>query len=124
MKRMVLVVDDSEIVLAKASEALAAAAYDVRTALSAFDADAYLYGEVKPDIVIMDVMMPRLDGDKKAKLLKNDETTSDIPILLLSSKSEDELGTLVRESGCEGFIRKPFTDEQIVAKVAETLLAR
>jgi CheY-like chemotaxis protein len=121
---MVLVVDDSEIVLAKASEALVADGYDVRTALSAFDADTYLYGEVKPDIVIMDVMMPRLDGDKKAKLLKSDETTSGIPILLLSSKSEDELGMLVRESGCEGFIRKPFTSEQIVAKVAEALAAR
>jgi CheY-like chemotaxis protein len=121
---MVLVVDDSEIVLAKASEALAADGYDVRTALSAFDADTYLYSEVKPDLVIMDVMMPRLDGDKKAKLLKSDETTSGIPILLLSSKSEDELGMLVRESGCEGFIRKPFTSEQIVAKVAEALAAR
>lgn len=123
MKKIVLVVDDSEIVLAKASEALVDGGYDVRTALSAFDADVYLYGEVKPDIVIMDVMMPRLDGDKKARLLKSDETTSGIPILLLSSKSEDELGLLARESGCEGFIRKPFTCEQIVTKVAETLAA-
>lgn len=124
MKKRVLVVDDSEIVLAKAGEALASGGYEVQSALNAFDADIYLYGGDKPDIVIMDVMMPQLDGDKKAKLLKSDEVTKGIPILLLSSKSDDELGLLVRESGCEGFIRKPFTCEQMVAKVAEALQKR
>lgn len=121
MKRRVLVVDDSEIVLGKASEALVAAGYDVCTALSAMEADGYLYGSDRPDLVIMDVMMPQLDGDKKARLLKLDEATRDIPILLLSSKSEDELAVLTRESFCDGFIRKPFTSGQLVAKVAETL---
>jgi len=121
MKRRVLVVDDSEIVLGKASEALVSGGYDVSTALSAMEADDYLYGPDKPDLVIMDVMMPQLDGDKKAKLLKLDDTTRDIPILLLSSKSEDELVTLAREACCDGFIRKPFTSVQLIAKVAETL---
>ncbi|HZV80692.1 MAG TPA: response regulator [Geobacteraceae bacterium] len=121
MKKRVLVVDDSEIVLAKAGEVLVAGGYEVQTALSAQNADVYLYGENRPDLVIMDVMMPHLDGDKKARLLKSDEVTRGIPILLLSSKSEDELGLLVRESGCEGFIRKPFTSEQMVARVAEAL---
>jgi CheY-like chemotaxis protein len=121
MKRRVLVVDDSEIVLAKAGEALVDGGYEVQSALSAFDADAYLYGECKPDIVIMDVMMPQLDGDKKAKLLKSDAETRGIPILLLSSKSDEELALLAREAGCEGFIRKPFTSEQMVTRVAETL---
>lgn len=121
MKKRVLVVDDSEIVLEKAGEALAGGGYEVQTALSALDADTYLYGENKPHLVIMDVMMPQMDGDRKARLLKSDEATRGIPILLLSSKSEDELGLLVRESGCEGFIRKPFTREQMVSKVAEAL---
>lgn len=121
MKRRILVVDDSEIVLAKAGEMLAVGGYEVLTALSAQDADAHLYGKNRPDLVIMDVMMPHLDGDKKARLLKSDEATREIPILLLSSKSEEELGLLVRESGCEGFIRKPFTREQMLVRVAEVL---
>ncbi len=121
MNKRILVVDDSEIVLAKAGEMLAEGGYDVQTALSAQDADVYLYGENRPDLVILDVMMPKLDGDKKARLLKSDETTRDIPVLLLSSKSEEELGLLVRESGCEGFIRKPFTPDQMLARVAEAL---
>ncbi len=121
MKKRVLVVDDSEIVLGKASEALVAAGYDVETALSAMEADDYLYGTDRPDLVILDVMMPQLDGDKKAKLLKLDDRTKDIPILLLSSKSEDDLLLLAKEACCDGFIRKPFTSDQLLTKVAETL---
>lgn len=121
MKKRVLVVDDSEIVLQKASEALISGGFTVQTAMSALEVDSYVLGEEKPDLVIMDVMMPEMDGDKKARLMKGDEATRLIPVLLLSSKSEDELGSLVRESGCDGFIRKPFTDEQIVARVAEAL---
>lgn len=121
MKRKVLVVDDSEIVLNKASEALAAGGFDVSLATSAMDADRFIYRGSKPDIIIMDVMMPVLDGDKKAKMLKDDELTSTIPILLLSSKSEETLKALVKESNSDGFIRKPFTDEQLVARVMETL---
>ncbi len=121
MKKRVLVVDDSEIVLQKASEALINGGFTVQTAMSALEVDSYVLGEEKPDLVIMDVMMPEMDGDKKARLMKGDEATRLIPVLLLSSKSEDELGSLVRESGCDGFIRKPFTDEQIVARVAEAL---
>lgn len=121
MKKRVLVVDDSEIVLGKASEALVEGGYDVNTALGAMEADVYLYGTNRPDLVILDVMMPQIDGDKKAKLLKRDDRTKDIPILLLSSKSEDELLSLAREACCDGFIRKPFTADQLVAKVAETL---
>lgn len=121
MRKVVLVVDDSEIVLQKASEALISGGFSVHTAMSALEVDHFFLGAEKPDLVIMDVMMPEMDGDKKARLMKGDEATRLIPILLLSSKSEDELGSLVRESGCEGFIRKPFTDEQIVARVAEAL---
>lgn len=121
MKKRVLVVDDSEIVLGKASEALVAGGYEVKTALSAMEADDYLFGIDMPDLVIMDVMMPQLDGDKKAKMLKLDDKTKDIPILLLSSKSEDELASLAREACCDGYIRKPFVANQLVAKVAEVL---
>lgn len=124
MKKRVLVVDDSEIVLEKASEALIAEGYEVVTAVSAMAADEFIYGSKRPDIVIMDVMMPQMDGDKKAKLLKGDDAVKAIPILLLSSKGEDELGQLARESGCEGFIRKPFTDRQMSDKIASVLKHR
>lgn len=117
MSKRVLVVDDSEIVLEKASEALIAKGYEVFTALSAQDADRFIYGESRPDVIIMDVMMPMLDGDRKARMLKADAATSEIPVLLLSSKPEMELVQLASESGADGFIRKPFTFREMTEKI-------
>ena len=121
MRKKVLVIDDSEIVLEMASEALVAKGYEVFTALSARDADRYIYSDNRPDIIIIDVMMPALDGDKKTRMLKDDSATSEIPVLLLSSKSEQELVQLVTESGANGYIRKPFTFRDIIERVGETI---
>jgi len=121
MRKRVLVVDDSEIVLAKATEALAAGGYEVSTATGAAAADSYIYGVNRPDIIIMDVMMPMMDGDKKAQLLKADSLAADIPILLLSSKAEEELVRLATEAGAQGYIRKPFTYRELLGKIEATL---
>lgn len=123
MGKRVLVVDDSEIVLEMASEALVARGYEVLTALSARDADRFIYSESRPDIIIIDVMMPALDGDKKTRLLKDDPDVSKIPVLLLSSKSEKELAQLVTESGADGYLRKPFTFREMLEKI-ETVTAQ
>lgn len=120
-KKRILVVDDSEIVLAMAREALEEAGFEVVTAFNAMEANSYIYSRRKPDLIILDVMLPMLDGDKKAKMLKEDELTREIPILLLSSKPEDELGRLVRESGADGFIRKPFVNLQMVSRVEKAI---
>lgn len=120
-KKIVLVVDDSEIVLAMAREALEAGGFDVVTALNAKGADNFIFSQDKPDLIILDVMLPMLDGDKKAKMLKDNELSRGIPILLLSSKPEDELRRLVKESGADGFIRKPFAHGQLVDKVEKTI---
>ena len=120
-RKRVLVVDDSEIVLLKAREALEDEEFDVVTASNAMEADVYVFGREKPDLIVMDVMLPVLDGDKKAKMLKENELTRHIPILLLSSKPEDELRWLVKESGADGFIRKPFAPQQMVSKVREAI---
>jgi DNA-binding response OmpR family regulator len=121
MKKRVLVVDDSEIVLEKAREALSDRGYDVDTALSAAAADRYIYSASRPDIIILDVMMPLLDGDQKAKMLKADRSTRNIPILLLSSKTEDELARLAEASGSDGYIRKPFTFREMIERIEMTL---
>jgi len=62
-------------------------------------------------------MMPALDGDRKTRMLKDDSATSEIPVLLLSSKSEKELTQLVCESGADGFIRKPFTFREMIERI-------
>lgn len=119
--KQLLVVDDSELVLAMAKDFLERAGYVVLTAESGIEANRYIYSARKPDLIILDVMLPMLDGNKKAKMLKDKDETKDIPILLLSSKEETELQRLVKESGANGYIRKPFTPELIISMVKQHL---
>lgn len=120
-KQKILIVDDSELVLAMARDALEEAGYEVFSATNGIEANSYIFSKSKPDLIILDVMLPMLDGNKKAKLLREKEFSRQIPILLISSKSEDELKRLTIEAGVDGYIRKPFTNSGIVASVREYL---
>jgi DNA-binding response OmpR family regulator len=121
-KKKILVVDDSELVLAMAKDALLGAGYEVLTASNGIEANTYIFStDNRPDLIILDIMMPLLDGNKKAKLLKEKDFSKDIPIMFISSKTEEELEKLVTESGADGYICKPFTASSIVDKVRNVL---
>jgi DNA-binding response OmpR family regulator len=121
MKKRILVVDDSEVVRAMAINALERGGFDVITASNGIEANRYLFRKDRPDVIVLDVMIPLLHGDKIAKVIKENKHTRDIPILLLSSKPADELRRMVIDSGADGFIQKPFTSKIIVEKVCETM---
>ncbi|MBJ6750025.1 response regulator [Geomonas anaerohicana] len=121
MNEKILIIDDSELVLAMAKDALDQAGYQVLTATNGIEANRFIFAKDRPDLIIMDIMMPMLDGNKKAKLLKENEVSRDIPILLLSSKSEAEMRELVDEAKANGYILKPFTPAQIIKAVSEVL---
>ncbi len=121
MKKRILLVDDSDVVLAMTSEALEERGFEVITAANGIDANRYLFQKEKPDLIIIDVMIPLLNGNKTARLIKENENTKQIPILLLSSKSEEELRRLAVESMAEGFIQKPIDVPLMVEKIERTL---
>lgn len=121
-KQRILIIDDSELVLMMAKDALMAAGYDVFTATNGIEANSYIFStNNRPDLIILDIMMPLLDGNKKAKILKEKDFTKDIPIMFISSKTEEELEKLVAESGANGYICKPFTSNGIVNSVRKVL---
>lgn len=120
-KQKILIVDDSALVLELARDALEDAGYEVFTATSGVEANNYIFSGNKLDLIIFDVMLPVLDGDKKAKFLREKEIGRHVPILLISSKSEEELTRLAADAGVDGFIHKPFTPEGIVAGVRKFL---
>ena len=68
-------------------------------------------------------MMPLLNGDRKVRLLKEREKSRHIPVVLMSSKEESELQTLVRESGANGYIQKPFNAKSFLQQVERFLAA-
>jgi two-component system, OmpR family, alkaline phosphatase synthesis response regulator PhoP len=120
-KKKILIVDDSDLVLAMSRDALEEAGFEVFTSTNGIEANSFIFSPNRPDLIILDVMLPMLDGNKKAKLLKEKDFSKDIPIVLLSSKSEDELQRLVAEAGVDGYIRKPFTNSTFVASVRRFL---
>ena len=66
---------------------------------------------------MIDVVMPMLQGDRKVKLLKERETSSHIPIVLMSSKSIEELDQLVQSSGADGYMQKPLRPQNLLQTV-------
>ena len=116
-RKRILVIDDSELVLAMTSDYLTDAGYDVVTAMNSIEANQFIFGKVKLDLILMDVMMPMLAGDSTVRILKNSEFTSTIPIVYISSKPAKELVKMVAETGVDGYLCKPFSDADLLAKV-------
>ncbi len=123
-KKRILLIDDSEVALAVAGDALEKGGFEVLTATNGLEANHYLFQKQQPDLIVIDVMIPLLNGNRTAKLLKQNENTKQIPILLVSSKPAEELQRLTLESGADGFVQKPFNARLFVQKIEETLRLR
>lgn len=117
---LVMVVDDSPTVRKLVSLTLERRGYRV---ISAFDGVAAIkeLGSCRPDLILLDINMPRLDGYRLCKLIKKHEATQTIPVVMLSGKDGmfDKLrGRLV---GCSDYITKPFEADALTHKVAKYL---
>lgn len=73
--------------------------------------------ELLPDLVILDVMMPEMDGLQACRLIKEDETTSDIPVIFLSARDETDMKVSGLTLGANDYISKPFKAEELLARV-------
>ena len=80
-----------------------------------------LVREVNPDLILLDIIMPRVDGFQTCLRLKQNEDTQNIPVIFLTTKSEPETETFGLELGAEDFVRKPFNREVLKARVHRRL---
>ena len=113
----ILVIDDDPLVLAMSQDFLEDAGYRVSTARDAIYSNDVIYGNDPPALILMDVMMPLMTGDKKVRALKRRDRSSSIPVLLVSGKKEAELQRLASEVGADGYLTKPFNAEKLVGTV-------
>ena len=77
--------------------------------------------EIIPDLMILDVMMPKINGYKISRLLKYDAKYKNIPILMVTARSQEEDKLIGEETGADEYITKPFELDEVVKKVEEYL---
>lgn len=124
MEKTILVVDDNEGDKKLVAEALSDAQWDVHLInASTGDEAVRLARKEKPDLILMDVIMPRMNGGDAVKLLKKDKRTDHIPIVFLSqvfSKSDEEAkGKININEGFYDSIAKPFDDSKLLEMVGK-----
>ncbi len=123
MAKHIVIIDDCRVTLAMLTDMLEDGGFRVSTAEDSVYSNHLIYNSSPPDLILLDVMLPFMSGDKKAKLLKTRDKSREIPILLISSKGEQELLQMVAKSGANGFLKKPFTADKLLAAVHTHLAA-
>lgn len=113
----VLVVDDSNTIRRSAEMFLKHAGCEVMLAEDGFSALTQVIDRA-PDMIFIDVMMPRLDGYQTCTLIKNNARFKSIPIIMLSSKDSLFDQARGRMAGCDEYLTKPFTKEGLLQMVS------
>ncbi len=112
----VMVIDDSKTIRRSAETLLKKAGCEVITAENGFEA-LPIISEQHPDILFIDIMMPRLDGYQTCSLVKSNPNFSDIPIVMLSSKDGLFDRAKGRVVGAEEYLTKPFTRDDLLGAI-------
>ncbi|HZE97838.1 MAG TPA: response regulator [Planctomycetota bacterium] len=120
---LVLVADDDNNLRKILCIFLKNARYDIVEAANGREALNMAKGQM-PDIILMDIMMPLLDGFTVCKLLKDDAETKRIPVLICTAKNRKEDLVSAIKAGAEDYIIKPFTKETVLGKIEKALAAR
>jgi twitching motility two-component system response regulator PilG len=119
----VMVIDDSNTIRRSAEIFLAQAGYQVLLAEDGFDALAKI-ADHHPDLVFVDIMMPRLDGYQTCALIKKNAKFSATPVIMLSSKDGLFDRARGRMVGSDEYLTKPFTKDSLLKAVSEHILLR
>lgn len=118
----VLVADDNADIRTVA-EAKLQTEFNVETVTDGRAAWEYLTGHAEdpPEIIVLDVMMPELDGFSVLERVRAHETLTDVPVLVLTSRSREEDVVQALETGADDFVAKPFSADELIVRVRKIL---
>ena len=119
-KEKILVVDDEEDILELLRFNLSREGYQVSCAASGEEALSLVRSEI-PGLIVLDLMLPGIDGLEVTRRLKNDPNTKNIPIVMLTAKGEEADIVTGLELGADDYITKPFSPRILVARVRAVL---
>ncbi len=120
-KKNLLLVDDTELFLALEETFLSRSDFTLHTARSGTEA-LDIARRIKPDLIVLDLHMPDLSGDEVCARLKSDPDYERIPVVIATAEKNPPTLARCVEAGCDGFIHKPFSKEQLVRTVQELLV--
>jgi chemotaxis protein histidine kinase CheA/CheY-like chemotaxis protein len=118
--KTILVVDDSLTVRKVTSRLLTREGFNVSTAKDGFDA-LKVIGEHRPDLILLDIEMPKMDGFEFAKLVKGDEVLKSIPIIMITSRTADKHRRRAFELGVNGYLGKPYQEDELIEHIRDLL---
>lgn len=116
----VLVVDDDVAILDMIRFALEQAGLEVQTATSAYDALLYINDD-RPNIILMDWMMPGISGIELTRRLRKDSNTGEIPIIMLTARVTEDDKVSGLEAGADDYLVKPFSPRELLARIKAVL---
>jgi DNA-binding response OmpR family regulator len=115
-KKKILVVEDEETLLELESILLTVKGYEVEGVM---DGQAALeaVAAMKPDLVLLDIMLPKIDGFEVCRRVKANEGTQHIPVILLTGKKDKEAFAMGEEAGADWFLTKPFKSAMLIESI-------
>lgn len=119
-RKKILLVDDSTTLLAMEKMILRKEAYEVVTASNGEEAVEKALAE-KPALIVMDVIMPKMNGFEACEKLRALAETRDIPIIMLTTRSEEKNIETAYRSGCNDYVLKPINSIELITKIKSYL---
>ena len=119
-KGKILVVDDEIYIVHILDFSLGMEGYEVVTALDGEQALERVASE-KPDLIVLDIMMPKLDGYEVCRAVKSNPATKNVPVILLSAKGRNVDQKLGFDVGADDYITKPFSPRKLVERINQLL---
>lgn len=120
MKKKILIVDDSRTALILQTMILEKGPYLIRTARDGQEAVRMARSE-RPDLILMDVVMPTMNGVEACREMRADPVLRDIPIILASTRGEEQNVEAGWSAGCNDYVTKPFNGAELLEKVRDLL---
>ena len=119
----IVIIDDCRLTLAVARDMLEAEGFGVATAESTLAANPLIFCKNPPDLIMVDVEMPLLNGGKTVELLKSRDNSKEIAVLMTSAKSSEELSAIAEKAGADGFVCKPLLPHILLPQVRALIAA-
>lgn len=120
MRAKILIVDDETAIRQMVCLALSQASYDCIEAADTAEAQAKILAD-KPDLILLDWMLPGVSGVEYSRRLRREKLTRDIPIIMLTARTEEEDKVMGLDSGADDYITKPFSTREMLSRVKALL---